>query len=745
MAEYNRYTVEPDDVPRRSRERRKKATAKKKRKFLWLKVTALVVLLLAIIVLGMAAGAIFALSRNLPSLESMQKNPTAVNTRIYDQHGVLIAELHGAENRTLVSSQQIPEVMKQATVAVEDQRFYEHHGVDFQSLFRAVVTDIRAGSTVQGGSTITEQYVKNAYVGNERTYTRKIREAVLAWQLEDRWSKDKILTEYLNTIFYGDNAYGVEAAAETYFHKHIGQVTLAQAALLAALPKAPTQFNPVVDPQQAKARRDVVLELMAQQGYVTQADAQAAMARPVHVYKHPLGHDNGTAAYFTDYVTRILTRRYGTRQVFEGGLKVYTSIDLKWQKAAIGIIKSTTGPLNFGFKPSAALVAIDPKTGYIRTMVGGLDNKKQKFNLAWQARRQPGSSMKPFVLATAVEQGMDPYSTYYNSTSPIIIPMGAYAAPWVVHGDGPGGPESVANATTISDNVVFAQLSVDVGPDNTVVTAHKMGITSPLQAVPSITLGTSGVSPLEMADAYATFASGGIHHPPQAILKVVLPDGKVDWRPKTSGHRAIPAGVASVVTKCLESVASSGTGAPSGAYFPYARAGKTGTTENGWDVWYCGYTTQLAAAVWMGDAVKNSPMNGAYGGTYCAPMWAKFFASALNGANHPGFPTYPWTFGTWKGKMQQASPSPSASGSPSPSPSATKTIKPTVKPTPKPTPTVTPTKPVNPTPTITPTVTPTGKKAAAAGTRTTTVAATGDGTTGLVGALGSWLSGVFRL
>ncbi|HZL64709.1 MAG TPA: biosynthetic peptidoglycan transglycosylase, partial [Thermoleophilia bacterium] len=194
MAEYNRYTVEPDDVPRRSRKRRGKSTTKKKRRFLWLKILLLVLLLLAIVVLGLGAGAIFALSRNLPSLESMQKNPTAVNTRIYDQHGVLIAELHGAENRTLVSSQQIPEVMKQATVAVEDQRFYEHHGVDFQSLFRAVITDIRAGSAVQGGSTITEQYVKNAYVGNERTYTRKIREAVLAWQLEDRWSKDKILT-----------------------------------------------------------------------------------------------------------------------------------------------------------------------------------------------------------------------------------------------------------------------------------------------------------------------------------------------------------------------------------------------------------------------------------------------------------------------------------------------------------------------------------------------------------------------
>jgi len=708
MAEYNRYTVEPEDLPRRSRKRRARSTAKKKRRFLWLKIALLVVLLLAIVVLGLGAGAIFALSRNLPSLESMQKNPTAVNTRIYDQHGVLIAELHGAENRTLVSSQQIPEVMKQATVAVEDQRFYEHHGVDFQSLFRAIITDIRAGSAVQGGSTITEQYVKNAYVGNERTYTRKIREAVLAWQLEDRWSKDKILTEYLNTIFYGDNAYGVEAAAETYFHKHIGQVTLAQAALLAALPKAPTQFDPVVDPQGAKTRRDLVLQLMAQQGYITQADAQAAMAKPVHVFKHPLDKNNTTAAYFTDYVTRILTRRYGSREVQEGGLKVYTSIDMKWQKAAIGIIKSTTGPLNFGFKPSAALVAIDPKTGYIRTMVGGLDYKKHQFNLAWQARRQAGSAMKPFVLATGVEQGMDPYSTYYNSTSPIVIPMG-YEAPWIVHGDGPGGPESVANATTISDNVVFAQLSVDVGPTNTVVTARKMGITSPLVAVPSITLGTSGVTPLEMADAYATFASGGIHHPPQAILKVVLPDGKVDWRPKTFGRRAIPAGVASVVTQCLESVASSGTGAPSGTYFPYTRAGKTGTTENGWDVWYCGYTPQLAAAVWMGDPVKNSPMDGAYGGTYCAPMWAKFFASALNGANHPSFATYPWTFSPWKGKMQQMSPSPSPSASGSPSPSATKTIKPTVKPTPQPTPTAPAPTPTTAAPTATPTVTPTAR------------------------------------
>ncbi|HEY5472014.1 MAG TPA: transglycosylase domain-containing protein, partial [Candidatus Limnocylindrales bacterium] len=523
----------------------------------WLKITAVVVLLLAIVVLGVAAGAIFALSRNLPSLEDLRKRPNAVNTTIYDRHGILIAELHGDENRVLVTSKGIPEVMKQATVATEDARFYTHHGVDFQGVLRAVVENIRAGGVVQGGSTITEQYVKNAYVGNERTYTRKIREAILAWQLEDKWSKDKILTEYLNTVYYGAGAYGVEAASRTYFHKPAAKLKLQQAALLAALPKFPSEYSPTTDPKIAKERRNIVLQVMAEQGYITTARAASLSKSKLGVFKHPESLNQDLASYFTDYVTRVLTKRYGTRQVFEGGLKVYTSIDMAWQAEATDIIKSTTGPLDFGFKPSAALVAIDPKNGYIRTMVGGLDYKKQKFNLAWQAKRQAGSAMKPFVLATGVEQGMNPDSTYYPSKSPIIIPMGLYAAPWVVNGDGPGGPESVAAATTISDNVVFAQLSVDVGPENTVDTAHRMGITSPLEAVPSITLGTSGVSPLEMADAYATLASGGVHHQPQAIVKVELPNGRVDWRPKTTGNRAIPTGVASVVTQCLERAAAS--------------------------------------------------------------------------------------------------------------------------------------------------------------------------------------------
>lgn len=652
---------------------------------------------------GVACGALYAFSRNLPSLETTSANPTAVNTTIYDRHGKRIATLYGAENRTLVTSKQIPEVVKQATIAIEDRRFYEHHGVDMQSIARAVVKNFRAGSVVQGGSTITAQYVKNAYIGPERTYSRKIREAVLSWQLEDKWSKDKILTSYLNTIFYGANAYGIEAAAQTYFHKRATKLTLPEAALLAGLPKAPSQFNPIIEPKKARARRDLVLQAMADQGYITQSQARVAKKKPVRVYKHPPASTDPLADYFIDYVKGVLTKRYGSRQVFEGGLKVYTSLDLDWQRKAIGIVKSSTGSLNFGFKPSAALVAIDPSTGYIRTMVGGLDYKKQKFNLAWQAKRQPGSSMKPFVLAAGVLAGMNPYTTYYSSKSPIIIPMGANAAPWVVNGDGPGGMENVAAATTISDNVVYAQLSLDVGPSNTAATARKMGITSPLSAVPSITLGTSSVTPLEMANAYATLASNGIHHKPQAIVKVVLPNGNVDWKPSTKGNRVMPAGAASAINKVLQTVTSPpGTAASTGAYFPYPRAGKTGTTENGWDVWFCGYTPKLAAAVWMGDIEKNSPMGSAYGGTYCAPIWAKFFAAALQGKNqHPNFKYYPWSFGNWKGKHSGRSPSPSSSASASASPTPSKTG------TPKPTPTPpTPPKPPKPTPTPTPTPTP---------------------------------------
>ena len=660
----------------------------------WLGLAVLLVLLL-LVALAVALGlATLELAHGTPALAGLMRAVPAQTTVIYDSSGRPIAELHGAIDRVIVPAARLPRSLKEATIAVEDKRFYsDFHGIDPEGIVRAAVDDLASGHAAQGASTITEQYVKNAYMGGyDGSLTLKVHEAILAWELSDRWSKDQILAAYLNTVYYGDGAYGAQAAAETYFHKNVWQLSVGQSALLAGLPQDPSGYSPIYDPTDALARRDVVVRDMAAQGYITSAQEARLLASPVRVYHTLPPGVQPAAAYFVDYLESELVQRFGAHTVFAGGLRVYTSLDSAWQREALSVVKSTVAPLDFGFKPSAALVAVEPTTGYIRAMVGGFDFAKQQFNLASQAKRQPGSAMKPFVLAAAVEQGMDPFTTYYSSQSPVTIPMGPFAAPWVVSGDGPGGPETVAQATVISDNAVFARLSVDVGPENTVRVAHAMGITSPLEAVPSITLGTSVVSPLEMADAYATLADDGIHHAPQAVVKVVAADGKVIWRPSTVGNRAIPAGVASTVTQVLELVASRGTGVTTTTYFPYPRAGKTGTTENSWDVWYVGYTPQLATSVWMGDMYADLPMEGAYGEYYCAPMWAQFTAAALADEAHPGFPVVSWDFTPWHGAH--------ATSSPSPSPSATPTKKP------KPTPTITAVPP-SPTPTLTPSPQPT--------------------------------------
>jgi len=683
--------VETGLPPKRARSRRT-----------WQRWLALCAALLLLVGLAVALGVAFLyLGQDTPALASLMRGVPAQTTVVYDSAGHPIAELHGAVNRVVVPASRLPLSLKQATIAVEDRRFYsDFHGIDPTGIVRAAVDDLESGHAAQGASTITEQYVKNAYMGGyDESLALKIHEVVLAWQLSGRWSKAQILAAYLNTVYYGDGAYGAQAAAETYFHKNVWQLSVGQSALLAGLPQDPSGYSPIYDPADALARRNVVLSDMAAQSYISRAREARLLASPVRVYHTLPPGVQPAAAYFVDYLESELVKRFGAREVFEGGLRVYTTLDSAWQRDALSVVKSTVAPLDFGFKPSAALVAIDPKTGYIRAMVGGFDFAKQQFNLASQAKRQPGSAMKPFVLAAAVEQGLDPFTTYYSSQSPVTIPMGPYAAPWVVRGDGPGGPETIAQAMTISDNAVFARLSVDVGPANTVQIAHAMGITSPLAAVPSITLGTSVVSPLEMADAYATLADGGIHHVAQAVVRVVAPSGKVIWRPPTVGDRAIPAGVASVVTQVLELVASRGTGVTTSSYFPYPRAGKTGTTENSWDVWYVGYTPQLAASVWMGDMSADLPMNGAYGEYYCAPMWAQFTAAALAGQAHPSFPVVSWPFTTWHGAHATPSPMPSPSTSPSGKPKPHPTVTITVAP---PTPTTTPTT-TSPSPAISPT------------------------------------------
>ncbi len=705
---YTKYTS--DDLPRQRRRRAKRRSAKSSA---WRAARGLLLVgaLLTIVLLAGVGGVIFALARNLPTLDELQRRQNAVNTVIYDRNGKLIAELHGAENRIPLPSDLIPQIMKDATVAIEDERFYEHHGVDFRGVMRALVQNMRAGGIVQGGSTITSQLIKNAYLDTEQTYTRKLREAVLSWQLEDTWSKDRILTEYLNAVYYGAGAYGIEAAARTYYHKSAKDLTLNQAALLAALPRLPSQYSPVSDAKLARRGRDIVLDTMAEQGYITVARAERTKEKKLGVFKEPLSRNQSSAAYFVDYVTRELVKHYGTAVTFGGGLKVHTSIDLKWQQAALRTIESSIGDLDWGFKPAGALVAVEPKTGYIRAMVGGEDFKKQKFNLAWQARRQAGSAMKPFVLSAAVTQGMDPKKTQYTSHSPTIIPLPGAQEPWVVntYSKSSAGRITVERATWISDNTVYAQLVMDTGPANVVRLAKAMGIRSQLYPYPSITLGAQAVNPLEMTGSYATLASGGIHRTPQAIVKVVLPNGKVDWKPKTKGNRVMSDGEAYTVTQVLKGVATSGTGAVTGSYYPYPRAGKTGTTDNYVDAWYCGYTPAIAVSVWMGYAGDyKHPMPGVAGGTYCAPMWGKFLQAIADDLSKGDFPPpkTPMVFKPWKGKYATMSPSPSASTS-TPTPTATKTIKPAPTPTatktikPTPTPTATPTTPKpTPTPTI---------------------------------------------
>jgi penicillin-binding protein 1A len=683
-----------------STKRARKRRARRRPRMHWGRLIVCIVVFAVIAVVGLVSGTIVAVSHNLPSIDAMKVQQLGQDTVIFDRKGNRIAELYGAVNRMVVPSHQIPAVMKNATVAIEDKRFYQHHGVDFTGIARALVDDVKAGHVVQGASTITEQYVKNAYIGADPTLTRKLKEAVLAWELEDRWSKDKILTEYLNTVYYGAGAYGVQAAALTYFHKPVSKVTLPQAALLAALPKFPSEYSPITDPQVITERRNLVLDGMAQQGYITVAQATAAKAVKLRVYAKPPSKTKDPAAYFVDYVTGLLTDRYGAREVLEGGLRVYTSIDMSMQNDAIAALKAklpTTGQ-------AGALVAIDPANGYIRVMSASTDFKTLQFSLAAEARRQPGSTMKPFALIAAVEQHANPAATYYNS-HPLHIYLGPGAVPpyWDVYTAerSSGGRMNLVSATLQSDNTVFAQLCLDLGPAAVVKVAHEMGITTKLTAIPSIVLGSEEVNVLEMADAYATMASEGVHHAPQAIEKVVFPNGKV-VRTKIKGNRVLSTGVAYTVDKILEQNTSyaGGTAAAMPNYYKGRSAGKTGTTDQDVDAWFCGFNPKLATAVWMGYTRGEVPMPGVFGATYSLPIWGTFYNSVFGSTYIPDFatPTVMPYWLPWEGKYSKMAPSispspsgsPSGSGSPKPTKTATAT-SPTPSHTPSAPPTTTPT------------------------------------------------------
>ncbi len=611
-------------------------------------------------------GLITAVASQIPNCDPRQV-PHEVDGHIYanDDHTIL-ATLRGSQSRILVETDRISPIMKQAIVAIEDKRFYEHNGVDLRGIARAVWADLAHKGVVQGGSTITQQLVKNSCVTSARTISRKLKEAALAWQLEQHWKKLRILTAYLNTIYFGNGAYGIQRAAQTYFNTTASRLTLAQAALLAGIPSDPSRYDPVANPKAARARRLEVLQAMLSQGDISPLDVQRANRTPL-----PRAQDvhlpgiEGPAPYFVNYVKQQLIERYGTRRVFGGGLNVQTTIDLRLQKLARRAIQSV---LNEPNGPSAALVAVRPRTGEILAMYGGDNFRQSQFNLAVQGERQPGSSFKPFVLATALKQGISPSTTFPSKPVSIFIgdkywPVHNYENDYIGSGD-------LVTATAVSDNSIFAQLTKLVGPANVAKTAHQVGITRHLNPYFAIGLGADAVSPLEMARAFSTFANQGrrvdgsaFGNRPRAVARVGNATEKLMEDNRPVYHAALTPDQDALLTSILEGVIRSGTGR-NAALPGRIVAGKTGTTENYGDAWFVGYTPQLATAVWVGYPNQLRPMLTEYhgeavaGGTFPAEIWRAFTQLALAGTTPESFPGYSYPYSTskrvvWRdGRMQ---------------------------------------------------------------------------------------------
>jgi penicillin-binding protein 1A len=586
---------------------------------------ALLVLLGAALVAGGVTYA--AVARELPDIGAPLKGRDQT-TVIYDRNGEVIAKLFAEQNRTDVPLEKIPAELRQAVIATEDQRFYQHKGVDPLGILRALWVDVTRPNVLHGGSTITQQYVKVAIVTPERTLKRKVMEAMLAYRLEHKYTKDQILALYLNTIYFGHGAYGVEAAAQTYFGKHVSDLDLAECAMIAGVIKSPGRYSPFIDMEAAKQRRATVLSQMADLGFITQDAAHTASASDIRLAAHKGA--GSVAPYFVEYVKQMLTEKYGADMVYRGGLTVKTTLDTAMQKAAEDAIASR---LDREDDPSAALVAIDPATGEIRAMVGGRDFATQQFNVAVQGLRQPGSAFKPFVLVTALDKGISPEQTFECGPRTFTLPNGQT---WKVTGapGGRKGPMRLREATEKSVNSVYAALVLETGAEAVSETAKSMGITTPIKPVPAIALGglDRGVSPLEMAAAYGTLANGGVRTTPHAITEVLDAKGKPLETAKPSSARAISAQVAYLATDILKGVISKGTG--TAAKIGRPAAGKTGTTQQYRDAWFVGYTPDLVAAVWVGYPDAQREMLSVHGrkvtgGSFPAEIWAAFMKQAL--------------------------------------------------------------------------------------------------------------------
>jgi penicillin-binding protein 1A len=657
-------------------------------------------------------------------LQLPERLPPIQSTYVYASDGkTLLATLHGAENRTVIPFTSMPATLREAVISVEDHGFYQHHAIDPIGILRAAYTDIVKREVVQGGSTITQQLVKNVYAGTyvengdgtttyevpPRTIGQKVREVLLSIKLENKLSKDQILAQYLNTIYFGHGAYGVEAAAKTYFGVDAADLTTWQSATLAGLITSPSYYDPYVNPEGAIVRRNYALDQMANYGYVP--DERAAQLKD-----HKIGiladdpskqlftveAERGHSQYFVEYAKQRLIDKYGDSNVFGGGYRVTTSLDLNLQQAAWQAVSSHLPDKD---DPEAALVSIDPRTGQIVAMVGGRNYGKSQVNLATTGMkgfagsgRQAGSAFKPFTLTAAMREHYNLHA-YWHGPSSIEIPnKECYfnGEPWTVSNasDSEAGTFTLESATWHSVNTVFAQVAVAVGPENIVQAAHDLGIRAKLGAVCSITLGTLPVAPLEMTNAYATLAANGMRRWATPLLAVDTRRGKAVADLKDSStvapqpQRVLDANDAALVNQTLLGVVRYGTGTAA-AVSGHDVAGKTGTAQNYVDAWFCGYTPQLATCVWVGypktdtePLVSVEGVPAVFGGTIPAAIFHEFMTTALQGMPNKPFPEPRTTSGYTVGPQ---TPVPSPAPPPSPTPKPTKSPEPSPTRSPQPT------------------------------------------------------------
>ncbi|MBF1342192.1 MAG: penicillin-binding protein 1A, partial [Megasphaera micronuciformis] len=589
--------------------------------------------LVLVIIAGLMFGYIFAAYQSLPEVGNNMR--PAVSSQVFDSQGKLITTLHSDQNRLPIDINKVPKNLQNAFIAAEDNRFYDHIGVDPIGILRAVVTNLTNRGIAQGGSTITQQLAKNAFLSQDQTLKRKIQEAILALELERKYSKKEILEMYMNQIYFGRGAYGIQTAAHTYFGKDVGDLTLAECAMIAGLPKSPNYYSSSVN--EATARKNVVVGQMEKYGYITPSQAEEAKKSSLDIKQKSTSNTTDETAYFIDYVTQEIAQKYGDDALYKDGLKIYTTLDTDKQHAAVQAMRHLpeTHTDDQGLtQPQGAIISIDPKTGHILAMVGG--RGQDSFNRASMAVRQPGSAFKPFVYMTAMEHDMTPDTIMEDKK----VEYGG----WSPHNadNSYQGRMPLWKALALSVNTVAVQLADKVGPSNVIANAKKLGITTLVEDgspnddnLASAALGglTKGVTPLEMAAAYGAFANKGVYIKPTAIVKILDRNGNVleDNSSDVQKTQVMSEKTAYEMTSMLEGVIARGTGTAASIGRP--AAGKTGTTDDNHDAWFIGYTPDIVTAVWVGDDTGSQSLGEIYGGTVPAQIWHDYMASAVSGTS----------------------------------------------------------------------------------------------------------------